>query len=178
MIDGLLGAGIKPEEIAFFTQKDGYGDAGYNGAVKALKARGFSDTDALVHGRYQRNTVNVEDGLAQILDAEIEPKAVIMVGAYKPCAAFIKLAKEDLPDALFLNVSFVGSIPLMRELGDQSDNVIVTQVVPHYNADLPGVSEFRESLKAYKADAEPGFMVLEGYLAAKVFCRRVTRGRW
>ena len=95
MIQGLMSSGIKPEEIAFFTQNDGYGDAGYNGAVKALKDAGFADADSLAHGRYTRNTTNVESGLATILDAEVEPKAVIMVGAYAPCAKFIQLAKES-----------------------------------------------------------------------------------
>ncbi|MBA1331607.1 ligand-binding receptor, partial [Candidatus Endoriftia persephone str. Guaymas] len=98
-----------PEEIAFFTQNDGYGDAGYKGAMKALKAKGVANPEKLAHGRYTRNTLNVEDGLGTFLDVEIAPKAIIMVGAYAPCAKFIKMAKEDLPDTKFLNVSFVGS---------------------------------------------------------------------
>ncbi len=173
MISGLLKSGIKPEEMALFTQKDGYGDAGYNGAVKALKSQGFQDTNKLAHGRYKRNTTNVEEGLGIILDADVEPKAIIMVGAYKPCAKFIKLAKEDLPDALFLNVSFVGSIPLLNELGDKAENVIVTQVVPHFNDTSPGVGGYRAALKAYKADAQPGFLSLEGYLAAKILAEGI-----
>ncbi|MEN8179819.1 MAG: ABC transporter substrate-binding protein [Pseudomonadota bacterium] len=84
MIDGLLNSGIKPEEIAFFTQNDGYGDAGYKGAMKALKVKGVANPEKMAHGRYTRNTLNAEDGLGAILDAEIEPKAVIMVGAYGP----------------------------------------------------------------------------------------------
>lgn len=168
MIDGLMSAGIKPEEMAFFTQNDGYGDAGYKGAMKALKAKGF-DGGQLAHGRYQRNTTNVEDGLGTILDADIEPKAIIMVGAYKPCAAFIKLAKAELPEAVFLNVSFVGSIPLLQALGDQADGVIVTQVVPHYDSPLAGVAEYRKALKSFKAGAQPDFVSLEGYLVAKIF---------
>lgn len=168
MVDGLLSAGIKPEEIAFFTQNDGYGDAGFNGALKALKNKGI-DGNTLAHGRYTRNTTNVEDALGTILDADVEPKAIIMVGAYKPCAAFIKLAKEEIPDALFLNVSFVGSIPLLNELGNQAEGVIVTQVVPHYESSLPGVDDYRKDLKAFKADAEPDFVSLEGYLIAKIF---------
>lgn len=169
MVDGLLGAGIKPEEIAFFTQNDGYGDAGYSGAVAALKAKGFSGTDSLAHGRYARNTTNVEGALGTILDADIEPKAIIMVGAYAPCAEFIKQAKLDLPDAHFINVSFVGSIPLLKKLGADAEGVIVTQVVPHYASDLPGVAQYRADLKAYGGGAEPDFVSLEGYLAAKVF---------
>ncbi len=170
MVDGLLAAGIRPEEIAFFTQNDGYGDAGYNGAIEALQRKGFSHGSALSHGRYTRNTLNVEDALIAILDAEIEPKAIIMVGAYGPCAKFIKLAKQDLPDALFLNVSFVGSVALKEALGpDNSEGVIITQVVPHYEADLAAVKEYQADLQRYDQSAEFGFASLEGYLAAKVF---------
>ncbi len=173
MIRGLLSTGIKPEEIAFFTQNDGYGDAGYNGAMKALKATGYADAEQLAHGRYTRNTTNIEEGLITILDADVEPKAIIMVGAYRPCAEFIKLAKEDLPEALFLNVSFVGSKALLAELGDNSENVIVTQVVPHYNENLPAVQAYRNALKKYAPNAEPDFVSLEGYLAAKLFVEGV-----
>ncbi|MBL3598366.1 MAG: ABC transporter substrate-binding protein [gamma proteobacterium endosymbiont of Lamellibrachia anaximandri] len=169
MVDGLLSSGIKAEEIAFFTQNDGYGDAGYKGAMKALKAKGVASPEKLTHGRYTRNTLNVEEGLGTILDAEVEPKAIIMVGAYGPCAKFIKMAKEDLPDAKFLNVSFVGSTALAKALGDKGDGVIVTQVVPHFNTDHATVKEYRDALKAYDANAKPGFVSLEGYLVAKLF---------
>lgn len=168
MIGGLLKSGIKPTEIALFTQNDGYGNAGYNGAVAAFKSNGFTDMNKIVHGRYKRNTVNVEDGLSTILDADVEPKAIIMVGAYKPCAKFISLAKEELPDTIFLNVSFVGSIPLLNELGDKAEGVIVTQVVPHYEDSSPGVSQFRADLAAFNSTAKPGFLSLEGYSVARI----------
>lgn len=168
MVDGLLSTGIKPEEIAFFTQNDGYGDAGFNGAVKALKARGFDATDNLAHGRYARNTTNIEGALGTILDADIEPKAVIMVGAYAPCAEFIRQAKLDLEGVVFVNVSFVGSLPLLKALGDQADGVVVTQVVPHYESDLAGVSQYRADLTEFGQGAAPDFVSLEGYLAARI----------
>ena len=163
MVAGFMEAGIKPSEIAFFTQNDGYGDAGYNGGIAALKKQGYADAEKLAHGRYTRNTVNVEDAVNTIVNAM--PKAVIMVGAYKPCAAFIKMAKEFLPDTVYANVSFVGSIPLAKELGADSEGVIVTQVVPHFESNLPGVKEFRGAL----GGSSPGFIKLEGYLAAKIF---------
>lgn len=171
MVKGLLGAGIKPEEIAFFTQNDGYGDAGYNGGVAALKAAGFTATDTLAHGRYTRNTTNVENGLVKILDAAVEPKAIIMVGAYAPCAKFIELAQEDLPDTKFLNVSFVGSAALLKALVSKAEGVIVTQVVPHPESDLPGVAAYRAALKKHDASLPPDFISLEGYLSAKLFVK-------
>ncbi len=169
MIEGLLSAGIKPEEIAFFTQNDGYGDAGYKGAISALKSKGYADADKLAHGRYTRNTLNVEEALSVILDARVEPKAIIMVGAYAPNAAFIKMAREDFPDTVFLNVSFVGSVALAKALGDAGEGVVVTQVVPDFNADLAGVVEYRQALEKYAPGTAPGFVSLEGYIAAKIF---------
>lgn len=175
MVTGLLQAGIKPEEIALFTQNDGYGDAGYNGAIAALKASGFNDANKIIHGRYKRNTTNVEEGLGIILDADVEPKAVIIVGAYKPVAKFIKLAKEELPDTKYLNVSFVGSIPLLNELGGASEGVIVTQVVPHFESDLKGVQQFQKDLSAFDSGASPGFLSLEGYSIAQILVKALQK---
>ena len=168
MIKGLLANGISPEEIAFFTQNDGYGDAGYNGAVKALKSTGFNNTDSLAHGRYTRGTTNIEDGLSTILDSKVKPKAVIMVGAYKACAEFIKLAKQELPNVVYLNVSFVGSNALAQALGKDGEGVVVTQVVPHFASDIALVAEYRDRLKKYFPDSPLGFVSLEGYIAAKL----------
>lgn len=176
MVNGIIDdLGVKPEEIAFFTQNDGYGDAGYKGAIKALKDRGYQSAENLAHGRYTRNTVNVEDGLITILNAPVEPKVVIMVGAYKPCAKFIKLAKQEGLEAVFMNVSFVGSNALAKELGNESDGVVVTQVVPHFNADLPAVNSFQKAMKQYAPKADAGFVALEGYIAAKIFAEGLKK---
>ncbi len=172
MIKGLLSIGIKPSEIAFFTQNDAYGDSGYAGSIKVLKAAGYADADLLPHGTYPRNTLNVEAGLAQILKARQDTKAIIIVGAYAPVARFIKLAKKDLPHTLFLNVSFVGSKPLAEQLNNSevNDAVIVTQVIPSFDDEkLVAVREYREDLKKYANNSSPSFGSLEGYLAAKVF---------
>ncbi len=174
MIKGLLSIGIKPQEIAFFVQNDGYGDAGYQGALKALKAAGFTNTDKLAVGRYTRNTLNVEEGLAKILDASVMPKAIIIVGAYAPVAKFIRLAKYEFPDSLFLNVSFVGSSALANELGVIGENVIITQVVPNIEADLPAVKDYRADMKKYDPGAPLSFGSLEGYLDAKLFVMSLT----
>jgi ABC-type branched-subunit amino acid transport system substrate-binding protein len=169
MVDGLLSAGIAAEEIALFTQRDGYGDAGYDGVISALQGHGFLETHSLSHGRYTRNTLNVEGALATILGSSIKPRAIIMAGGYAPSAKFIKLAKQDLPDCLFLNLSFVGSAPLLKELDDKTDNVIITQVVPSYDSSLPIAEQFRQDLKNFTPEAEPTFVSFEGYIIGKIF---------
>ncbi|MEZ6097864.1 MAG: ABC transporter substrate-binding protein [Pirellulaceae bacterium] len=95
MVDALVNhAGLAPAEIAFFTQRDAYGDAGYTGGVQALRRHGLVDESVVAHGRYDRNTIAVENALADILAAPRLPRAVIMVGAYQPCGEFIRLAHE------------------------------------------------------------------------------------
>lgn len=155
--------GLKPQDLAFFTQKDAYGDSGYEGAIAALKALGYADAEQLPHGRYPRNTVDVEAGLARILDPTSNPRAIIMVGAYKPCAKFISLAKRYGLKAVFANVSFVLGDELKHELGADAEDVVVTQVVPSYEGELPVVQEFRAALPA----EDVGFIALEGFVAAK-----------
>ncbi len=156
---------IRPEHVAFFTQNDAYGDAGFAGGVKALEAAGFARARKLPHGRYQRNTVDVEGALARLLEPKATVKAVIMVGAYKPCAKFIRLARENGLDAVFANVSFVGSDALAAELGRDGDGVVVTQVVPHYDEALPVVVDYRRHV----APRDVNFVSLEGYIAARAF---------
>ena len=168
MIKGLLAQGIRPVEIAFFSQRDQYGDAGYQGAVEALKQSGFLRSDQLIHGRYTRNDTDIEEGLLSIVDSRIKPKAIIMVGTYQPCAKFIRIAKQVLLDTYFLNVSFVGSTALNRALKEKGEGVFVTQVVPHFNAELPITIEYREAMKQFAPEADLGFVSLEGYILAKI----------
>ena len=176
MIDALIKIGkLHPEEIAFFTQRDGYGDAGFVGGMTALRRHGLKDPSIIKHVRYERNTVAVEDALASLLLSKPLPQAIIMVGAYAPCSKFISLAKESGLEAVFLNVSFVGSSSLARELGIQVDKVIVTQVVPHpRKSRLPLVKEYRSDLRAFNSSIGPTFGGLEGYTATRILVKALN----
>lgn len=175
MVRGLFKRGIKPQEIAFFTQNDAYGDSGFAGAVQALNEAGFHDTRSLAHGRYDRGTLAVESGVMALVEARVRPKAVILVGTYAANARFIRLARQVLPSAMFLNVSFVGAAALNQALGPDAEGVIVAQVVPHYDSPLPGVREFREALARFAPAVPPSFIGLEGYLAARALVEGLRR---
>jgi branched-chain amino acid transport system substrate-binding protein len=69
MVQGLLARGILPYEIAIFAQDDAYGDAGYAGVMRGLEAAGNLPGQGLVQGRYERNTLDVEKALLDIVDA-------------------------------------------------------------------------------------------------------------
>ena len=99
--------------IAILYQDDSFGRAGLSGVLKAMEKRGMK---LVAEGTYERNTTAVKTALLAICKAD--PEAVVMVGAYKPCAEFIKLARRLKLDAVFVNISFVGSNALAKELGE------------------------------------------------------------
>jgi branched-chain amino acid transport system substrate-binding protein len=94
---------------------------------------------------------------------------VVMVGAYKPCAEFIKLARKTDFSPVFVNISFVGASALAKELGADGEGVIVSQVVPFpWDASLKVVADYQAAIKAADPQAEPEFVSLEGYLVGRL----------
>ena len=73
------------DRIAVFYQNDAYGQAGLAGVERALKKRNLQ---VAAKGTVERNTVDVAKSVAEIRKAD--PQAVVMISAYKSCAAFIK----------------------------------------------------------------------------------------
>ena len=65
---------------------------------------------------YQRNTVDVDDAVAQLQKSRIPIKAVIMVPTYRAAATFIKQTRDRYPNMIYTSVSFVGSTALANEL--------------------------------------------------------------
>ena len=146
--------------VAILYQDDSFGRAGLSGVVRALDRRAMA---LVAEGTYMRNTTAIKTAFLAIRRGE--PQAVVMVGAYKPCAAFIRLARRFDLDALFVNISFVGSKALAKELGGDGAGVIVTQVVPlPDDRAIPLVARYRDALLASSPDTPPGFVSLEGYL--------------
>ena len=177
MLDALIDiAGLKPEEIAFFTQRDSYGDGGFTLGIVALQRHGLKDPSLVLHVGYERNTLAVESAVAKLLMAENPPRAVVLIGSYAPCAKFIRLCRDSELGPLFLNVSFVGSNSLLTVLGNTDAHIIVTQVVPYpSDENVPIVREYRADLKAMDPSATASFGDLEGYIAARILTLALER---
>lgn len=156
-------------KIAVFYQNDGYGQAGLAGVERALKKRNMEVTSKAT---VERNTVDVKAAVDTI--SKSQPQAVVMISAYKSCAAFIKEMKKAGSNPNFWNVSFVGSKALAKELDRDGRGVQISQVVPFpWDGALPVVKEYRRAME--EAKAEPGFGTLEGYIAAKVMTEGLRR---
>lgn len=152
------------DRIAILYQDDSFGRIGLEGVTKAMDKRGLK---LVAQGTYKRNTTAVKEALLEIRKAD--PQAVVMVGAYKPIAEFIKLARKVKLNSTFVNISFVGSAALAKELGPDGEGVVITQVVPSpWDGSVPLVQQYQAALKAHDAKAEPGFVSLEGYLVGRL----------
>jgi len=152
------------ESIALLYQDDGFGRVGLAGVTAALEKRGMTLS---AEGTYTRNTTAVKKALLSIRKSK--PDAVVMVGAYKPVAEFIRLSRKIKFNPTFVNISFVGSDALAQELGEAGEDVIISQVVPFpWDASVPVVAQYQAALTAVNADATPGFVTLEGYLTGRL----------
>jgi ABC-type branched-subunit amino acid transport system substrate-binding protein len=170
---------LKPSEVAVFAQQDAYGDAGFAGVTKALRALQGGDETTILRLNYTRNTVDVDDAVAQLQKSKVPIKAVAMVPTYRAAARFIEKTRALYPDMIYTNVSFVGSTALANELmllGQKyAKGVIVTQVVPAVDGYSSLVLSYKSALAKYFPGETPDYVSLEGYVAAGVLIEALRR---
>jgi len=145
-------------------QNDAYGKAGLDGVTLALSPQ---ELKPVALATVERNSVDVAQAVKSIVAAR--PNAVVQVGAYKACAAFIREARKAGYGGTFINLSFVGTQALADELGKEAAGVMVTQVMPSpYNPANAITREFTEAVRKSGGGVSANFSSMEGYLAAKV----------
>ena len=169
---------ITPASIAVFAQKDAFGDAVFAGIARALKKHKIRP-ESILRLDYDRNHDDVGQALAKFDAHKAKLEAVVMVATYRPAAKFIRGVRGLPSKVICTNVSFVNSEALAEELTPlgpkYSAGIIVTQVVPHYDSDSTGVRTYRRLLMRYRPSALPGFVSLEGFIAASIFVEGLRR---
>ena len=164
--------------IGFLGQADAYGKSGEVGVTDALAELNLQPVETVA---YRRNQSFETDMTAQVrILRQAGADAVIAVGVYGPCGAFIRDARMAGWEVPVANVSFVGAEVLLDKLQgaskttgkDLTVNLINSQVVPS-----PG--DMRYPLVAdYRAHLGPenyGFVTLEGWLNAVVVTEALRR---
>ena len=158
-------------KIAVFHQNDAYGEAGLEGVKRALKP---TNLQPVAVGKVERNSVNVAQAVKDITAAG--PTAVVQIGAYKACAAFIREARKAGYGGTFFNVSFVGTEALGNELGKDAGGIMVSQVMPSpFSTTAPISREYQDATRKAGPEARPNYSSMEGYVAAKVFAEGLRR---
>jgi ABC-type branched-subunit amino acid transport system substrate-binding protein len=185
LVENFLSIGRK--RIAVFYQIDAYGRSGWDGVRLALAKHDLTIVGEATYKRGVPFTQSMRDQV-EIL-RQSNPDAVVSVGAYAACAAFIRDARDAGWDVPIANVSFVGSESLLNLLIEQgkttgkdySTNLINSQVVPSYHdLGLPAVQEYHKLMKQYHPALPQGyqdqnykplaasFVGFEGFLNAKL----------
>jgi ABC-type branched-subunit amino acid transport system substrate-binding protein len=176
--------------IAIFYQADAYGRGGWEGVRNALERRGLRIQGEATYRRSTAFSASLKQQV-DILKAT-GPDAIISIGSYAPCAAFIRDARDSGWNIPIANVSFVGGAlmgDLLVELGNAKDrdytsNLINSQVVPSYeDTSLPAVREYRQRMDEYGAKVPPPWgasdyrplkysvVSFEGFLNAKLLAK-------
>ena len=164
--------------IGFLGQADAYGKSGEIGVKSALQEYGLKIVGSVTYPRNQgiETPMTAQVNLLRTAGAE----AVIAVGVYSPCAAFVRDARRSGWNIPIANVSFVGPMVMLQKLSqlsqqlgvDLTANLINSQVVPSID-DLryPLVVDYRahNPLESY-----PG-VALEGWLNAVVVTEALRR---
>ncbi len=180
--------GITTDQVCAYVQNDGYGMAGLQGVIDALKQlnadpaqlkalqqvmgkKGVNPARNYIGpvGVYRRNTRNVLNGYKSLKNWEQESgqpcRLVVTVGAYDNIARFIQQARKSGEQWLISAVSFTGAghFHALLDRWGLLDRVVMTQVVPLAEDELPIIREARAALKA-----QFGLVSLEGYLVGKI----------
>lgn len=191
LVDNFIDIGR--ERIGVFYQADAYGRSGWAGVRGALSKYDLTIAGEATYRRGTKFTANLREQV-DILKAG-NPQAVICIGAYAACAAFLRDAVDGGLQVPIANLSFVGSENLLKLIDDSQDEsekytqfLVNSQVVPSYTDDtLPGVVEYNEFMKLYnpavpeKFDDDQyttfdrSFVSLEGFLNAKLMTEIMKR---
>lgn len=185
---------IGRSRIAVFYQADAYGRSGWVGVREALARQNQKMVGEATYTRGAKYTESLDRQVAIL--QEVHPDAIISIGAYAACAAFIRDARKAGLTVPIANVSFVGSESMLELLTAASKedgrnyttNLVNSQVVPSYeNLNVPVVKEYRALMDKYNpampaglsaADYKPlqhSFVSLEGFLNAKLLVEVLNR---
>ncbi|MBL8756469.1 MAG: ABC transporter substrate-binding protein [Planctomycetes bacterium] len=155
------------KRVACFYQDDAYGQAGLEGIKRALASRKM---ELVATGTYKRNTLAIAEGLQAV--AAGKPEAVVLVGAYAPCAEMMRQAKKQagLENTTMCNISFVGTDNLLKAVGSDGENSIISQVVPYpHDGSVAVVADYLADMNKAGKTGEVGFISLEGYMVGRFF---------
>jgi branched-chain amino acid transport system substrate-binding protein len=157
-------------KVAVFHQNDAYGKTGLEGVQRALQVQNLAPVAV---GTVERNSTEVAAALKDILAAR--PEAIVQIGAYKACATFIRMARQQGYAGNFYNVSFVGTQALSDELGAMARGVVVSQVMPFpYAPVMPLSGDYLAALKDQRG-VSPNYSGMEGFVAARIFTEALSR---
>jgi branched-chain amino acid transport system substrate-binding protein len=153
-------------KFAVIYQNDACGAATLNGVKRALKDHG---AEIVGQGSFDRGSLAVNDAIEGVKPNH--PEVVVFDGTAPPIVKIIKQCHESGWNPLFSSVSFLPAEAFIKLAGKDSENTVITQVVPSYDdLQLPTVALYRKLLEAKTPGQKPTFAQFEGFVNAIVVC--------
>ena len=191
VVEEAFNHGYGPASICAYIQDDSYGLSGLRGLKAVLTGKQGVNyiAEALDKifeqegdnaqrngigpvGVYKRNSLAVRDGYDSIKKWEAKQgrpcKFVVTVGSYESVARFITYANSKKESWVYSAVSFTGADNFLKQLSSfgVADRVLMTQVVPALDSELPIVNEARAAL-----GDKLGYVSLEGYIVGRMLLK-------
>jgi branched-chain amino acid transport system substrate-binding protein len=155
------------EDICTFNQDDALGAEGSGNTAKALSKIGKK---LKMGGTYKRQTEEISEAFNYLKKADC--KAVILWSQTKPTLAFLKLAKEQHFDPIFVAASPLSGSEFYNEASKLSDNLFMSTTVPLPNDKSdPFMSKYLSDCGAQALRNDPSFF--EGYLEAAILTQAI-----
>ncbi|MDU1494620.1 MAG: ABC transporter substrate-binding protein [Bradyrhizobium sp.] len=170
---------LRPQDIGVLTQQDAYGEAGWEGVTKAMRTLRGGVPGEVFRMSYNRNTVNVDEAIAQLRRQRPAIKAVVLVATFRAAAKFIEKTRDLYPDMIYATISGVGSTGLASELmvlgPHYADGVICTQVTPAVDGYATVTMKYKNALAKYFPGEPADYSSLEAYLTASILIEGLRR---
>lgn len=192
LVHNLVKNGYK--KVGVFIQNDAYGRSGADGVQRALKKQGLKVQAEATYERATPFTTSMKMQVDVLKNVGVD--AVISIGSYAACAAFIRDARLSGFEGIIANVSFVGADQLLKLLLKEEKKIgrkltsklINSQVVPPWSdSRTPLVKQYQSLMDKYQpqvpqalqdatyAPSKYSFVSLEGFLNAVVFVEALKR---
>ncbi len=155
------------DDICTFNQDDNMGAEGSGSVAKALSN---FDQKIKMSGTYKRGTEDIAEAFNHLKKANC--KAVIFWSQTKATLAFLKLAKEEHFEPIFIAGSPLLGSEFYTQAGKLSDNLYMSSTVPLPNDKSdPFIAQYLKDCGTQALKNDPSFF--QGYLEAAILTQAI-----
>lgn len=165
MIERLVEKDLK--RIAIVYEESETGSSAYESTRRIMEKKAIPVS---ISASISSDLKNVNEAVQTI--SKTNPDAIILAMSSKVASEFISTLKTNKTEAVLISFSFSDGETMGKTLLNKGLGVVINQVVPfpHYMK-IPVIAEYAKLSEKFTPDAEPSFAGVEGFIAAKAFCK-------
>lgn len=161
MVQQISSTGMKNVAVVF--QNNAFGKQGLATINEQLKKQGITPVASVA---VETDSTNIDAALKTV--AAQTPSAVVLITAGAVTSNFIRGYSKAAQRAQFYTLSFVATSGLIKDLGELSRGIVVTQTSPFpWSVTMPIIKDYQQSMKKAGID-NFGMLSMEGYIAARI----------